>query len=63
MCFLNFLLITSKGTGTRMLVNRELTSKDTRVLSGATFCFLQDSAKPLLEKWEVVVIVLLKDFV
>ena len=48
MCSINFPLITSMDTGTGMLVKRKLTSKNIRVPSGAIFCSLRGSAKPLL---------------
>ena len=45
---MNFLLITLRATGTGMLVNYVLTSKDTRVSSDTNFCSLRDTDKPLL---------------
>ena len=48
MCSLKILLITSRATGTGMLVNRALTLKDTRVSCDAVFSTLKASAKPLL---------------
>ena len=44
----NFLFMTSRATGTGILVKRALTSKYTKVSSVATFCFLGDSANSLL---------------
>ena len=44
----NFMFITSRATDTGLLVKRALTSKSTKVLSGATFCSLRDSSDPLL---------------
>ena len=38
LCVHEFSLNTSRATGTGMLVNRALTSKDTRVSSDVTFC-------------------------
>ena len=40
--------MTSMGTGTGILVKMALTPKDTKVLSGATFFSLRESANPLL---------------
>ena len=37
MCSVNFLFMTSRTTGTGILVKRALTSKDAKVSSGATF--------------------------
>ena len=41
---MNFMLISSRATGTEMLVNGVLTLKDSTVLSGDAFCC---SANPL----------------
>ena len=38
----------SGAIGTGIFVKRALTSKDTKVISGATFCSPRDSANPLL---------------
>ena len=40
--------MTSSATGTGILVKKALTSKDTKVSSGATFCSLRDLANPLI---------------
>ena len=40
--------MTSRATGAEILVKRALTSKDTRVSSGATFSSFRDLANPLL---------------
>ena len=40
--------MTSRDTGAGILVKRELTSNDTKVSSGTTFCSFRDSANPLL---------------
>ena len=45
---MNFLLITSKATGTGILVNRALASKDPNVSSAATLCSLRVFVQPLL---------------
>ena len=48
MCSVNLLLMTSRATGTGMLVNKTLTSKETNVSSVLMFFPLRLSASPLL---------------
>ena len=48
MCSMKFELITSRATGTGMLVNRVITLKDTRVPSSADSSSPRDFANPLL---------------
>ena len=40
--------MTSRATGTEILGKRALTLKDTRIVSGLSFCAFRDSANPLL---------------
>ena len=40
--------MTSRATGTGIMVKWALTSKDTKLSSGATFCSFRDSASPQL---------------
>ena len=47
-CSVNFLFMALRATRAGILVKRVLSSKDTKVLSGTTFCSFRDSANPLL---------------